>query len=37
MEPLPARVIAAIFVAAIGFAFILDRIKLPVTAAFKVE
>lgn len=37
MEPLPARVIAAIFVAAIGFAFILDRIKLPITAAFKVE
>lgn len=37
MAPLPARVIAAIFVAAIGFAFILDRIKLPVTAAFKVE
>jgi H+-transporting ATPase len=37
MQPLPARVIAAIFVAAIGFAFILDRIKLPVTAAFKVE
>ncbi len=37
MEPLPARVIAAIFVAAIGFAFILDRIKLPVTAAFKLE
>ena len=37
MEPLPARVIVAIFVAAIGFAFILDRIKLPVTAAFKLE
>jgi len=37
MEPLPVRVIAALFVAAIGFAFILDRIKLPVTAAFKVE
>jgi H+-transporting ATPase len=37
MQPLPARIIAAIFVAAIGFAFILDRIKLPVTAAFKVE
>ena len=37
MEPLPVRVIAALFVAAIGFAFILDRIKLPVTAVFKVE
>jgi H+-transporting ATPase len=37
MQPLPVRVIAALFVAAIGFAFILDRIKLPVTAAFKVE
>ena len=37
MEPLPMRVIAAIFVAAIGFAFVLDRIKLPVTAALKVE
>lgn len=37
MEPLPMRVIAAIFIAAIGFAFVLDRIKLPVTATFKVE
>jgi H+-transporting ATPase len=37
MAPLPAQVIASIFVAAIGFAFILDRIKLPVTALFKVE
>jgi H+-transporting ATPase len=37
VEPLPARIIAAIFVAAIGFALVLDRIKLPVTAAFKIE
>ena len=37
MEPLPWRVLAAVFVAATGFALILDRIKLPVTAAFKVE
>ena len=37
MEPLLARVIAAIFVAAIGFALVLDQIKLPVTAMFKVE
>ena len=37
MQPLPVRVIAALFVAAIGFVFILDRIKLPVTAGFKVE
>ena len=37
MAPLPAHVIASIFVAAIGFAFILDRIKLPVTTMFKVE
>jgi H+-transporting ATPase len=37
MEPLPTRIIAAIFIAAIGFAFILDRIKLPVTSMFKVE
>jgi H+-transporting ATPase len=37
MDPLPARIIAAIFFAAIGFAFILDQIKLPVTATFKVE
>jgi H+-transporting ATPase len=36
MQPLPGRVIGAICVAAIGFAFILDRIKLPVMAAFKV-
>ena len=37
MQPLPWRILAAIFLAAIGLALILDRIKLPVTAAFKVE
>jgi len=37
MEPLPWRVVAAIFIAAAGFALILDQIKLPVTSAFKVE
>jgi H+-transporting ATPase len=37
MEPLSWRVLAAVFVAAAGFALILDRIKLPVTALFKVE
>jgi H+-transporting ATPase len=37
MEPLSWRVLAAVFVAAAGFALILDRIKLPVTAVFKVE
>ena len=37
MEPLAARVITGIFIAAIGFAFILDRIKLPLTTVFKVE
>jgi H+-transporting ATPase len=37
MEPLPWRVLAAVFAAAAGFALILDQIKLPVKAAFKVE
>ncbi len=37
MAPISWRIIAAIFAAAIGFALILDRIKLPVTSAFKVE
>jgi H+-transporting ATPase len=37
MEPLAARVITGIFVAAIGFAFILDRIKLPLMTVFKVR
>jgi H+-transporting ATPase len=35
MEPLPCRVLAAVFVAAGGFALILDQVKLPVTSAFK--
>ena len=35
MEPLPWRVLAAVFIAAAGFAFVLDQVKLPVKAAFK--
>ena len=34
---LPWRIIALLFVAAIGFALVLDQIKLPVRAAFKIE
>jgi H+-transporting ATPase len=37
MEPLPWRVVATVFVAAIGFGLILDQIKQPVTAVFKVQ
>ncbi len=37
MAPLSWRVLAAVLVAAAGFALILDRIKLPVTALFKLE
>jgi H+-transporting ATPase len=37
MEPLPWRVVAAIFMAAAGFALIFDQIKLLVVPAFKVE
>jgi H+-transporting ATPase len=37
MAPLRWRVLAAVFVAAGGFALILDRVKLPVTSAFKVR
>jgi hypothetical protein len=37
MEPLPWRVLAAVFVAAGGFALILDHVKLPVMSAFKVR
>jgi H+-transporting ATPase len=36
MEPLPWRVLAMVFAAAAGFALILDQVKLPVKAAFKV-
>ena len=36
MQPLEWRVLAAVFVAAVGFALILDQIKQPVTALFKV-
>ncbi len=37
MASLSWRILASVFVAAAGFALILDRIKLPVTALFKVE
>jgi H+-transporting ATPase len=37
MEPLPLRVLAAVFVATIGFSLILDQVKLPVKSAFKLE
>ena len=37
MAPLPWRLVLAIFVAAAAFALILDQIKRPVTALFKVE
>jgi H+-transporting ATPase len=37
MAPLSWRVLAAVLVATAGFALILDRIKLPVTALFKLE
>jgi len=33
MEPLPWRILAAVFAAAAGFALILDQVKLPVQAA----
>ena len=36
MEPLPWRVLAAVFGATAGFALILDQIKLPIQSAFKV-
>jgi len=36
MEPLPWRVLAAVLAAAAGFALILDQVKLPVKAAFRV-
>jgi H+-transporting ATPase len=35
MEPLPSRVLAAVFVATVGFALILDQVKLAVKPAFK--
>jgi H+-transporting ATPase len=37
MEPLGWPVVAGVFTAAIGFALVLDRIKLPVVSAFRVE
>jgi H+-transporting ATPase len=36
MEPLPWRTLAAVFMAAAGFALILDQVKLPVRSAFKI-
>jgi len=37
MEPLPWRIVAAMLVATTGLALLLDQIKLPVMAAFKVQ
>jgi hypothetical protein len=37
MEPLPWRLLLAVFIATAAFALILDQIKLPVMAVFKVE
>jgi H+-transporting ATPase len=37
MEPLPWRVMVAVFFAAIGFAFMLDQIKLSITVRIKIE
>jgi hypothetical protein len=37
IAPLPWRALVAVFAAAAGFALILDLIKRPVLAAFKVE
>jgi H+-transporting ATPase len=37
MEPVTWRVLGTVFIAAIGFALILDQIKRPVTTAFKIE
>jgi H+-transporting ATPase len=37
MEPLPWRVLAALFIAAAGFALVLDQVKIPVRSAFKIE
>jgi H+-transporting ATPase len=36
MEPLPGRLIAMIFIAAIGFGLVLDQIKKPILSLFKV-
>ena len=37
MEPLPWRVMVVVFFAAIGFALVLDQIKLLITARIKIE
>jgi H+-transporting ATPase len=36
MAPLPWQILAAVFVAAAGFAVILDQVKLPVRSAFRI-
>jgi H+-transporting ATPase len=37
MEPLPWRLIAVVFAASMGFAVILDQIKMPVLSAFRID
>ena len=37
MEPLPWRIVAAVLGATLGFALLLDQVKRPVLAAFKLE
>ena len=37
MTPLPWRIIAAVLGGAVGFALLLDQVKLPVLAAFKIQ
>jgi H+-transporting ATPase len=37
MSPLPWRTVAAVLGAAIGFALVLDQVKQPILAAFKLE
>jgi H+-transporting ATPase len=37
MAPLPARLLAALFAAAVAFALLLDQVKRPVTRLFKAE
>ena len=36
MEPLPWRILAEVAIAALGFALLLDQIKLPVRLTFKI-
>jgi H+-transporting ATPase len=37
MQPLPWRLLVAVFVAAAVFSFMVDQLKLPITSAFKIE